>query len=125
MKEINKLADIANELDKQGLTQYADIITDVMRRIAQFNQKEDTLPENLNEQYNENVLKQTFMEKYHLFFQIVNTAKDAHYQKNIDMNLLQGLYDEMVHISSNYLKNDPDVFNRMKFVVTTKQGLLK
>lgn len=126
MKELNRLAVIANELDEQGLTQVADIVTDVMRRIAQSTPQEvvDMAP-SLNSvgQYDENAWKQAFTDKYHRFVQLANGAKDVHAPKDINPALAQGLYNEMVYMASNYLKDDPDVFNVMKWVAPTYKGL--
>lgn len=126
MKELNKLAAIADELDEQGLTQAADIITDVMRRIAQSTHQDVVnMAPSLNSvgQYDENAWKQAFADKYHRFVQLANSAKDAHASKDINPTLVQGLYNEMVYMASNYLKDDPDVFNAMKWVAPTYKGL--
>jgi len=126
MKELNRLAVIADELDEQGLTQAADIVTDVMRRIAQSTPQEvvDMAPSfNSVGQYDENAWKQAFIDKYHRFVQLANEAKDVHAPKDINPALAQGLYNEMVYMASNYLKDDPDVFNVMKWVAPTYKGL--
>lgn len=126
MKELNRLAVIADELDEQGLIQAADIITDVMRRISQSTPQEvvDMAP-SLNSvgQYDENAWKQAFTDKYHRFVQLANSARDAHTPKDINPTLVQGLYDEMMYMASNYLKDDSDVFNAMKWVAPTYKGL--
>lgn len=125
MNELNRLAAIADEFDEQGLTQYADVITDVMRRIAQAAPQDVDMTPSLNSvgQYDEDVWKQAFTDRYHRFVQLANSAKDVHAPKNINTSFVQGLYDEMVYMASNYLKDDPEVFNAMKWVATTRQGL--
>lgn len=125
MNELTRLAAIADEFDEQGLTRYADVITDVMRRISQAASQEVDMTPSINSvgQYDEDVWKKAFTDRYHRFVQIANSAKDVHASKNIDPSFAQGLYDEMMYMASNYLKNDPEVFNAMKWVTTTKQGL--
>jgi len=125
MNELNRLAVIADEFDEQGLTQYADVITDVMRRIAQAAPQSANMTPTLNSigQYDENVWKQAFADRYNRFVQLANSAKDVHAPKNINPSFAQGLYDEMMYMASNYLKNDPEVFNAMKWAAITKQGL--
>lgn len=129
MQALNRLFVIASELDEHGLTQAADVVTDVMKRIAQQT-PEDVLQmaPSLNSvgQYEENAWKQAFGEKYQRFQRLVEVAKDKRTSMDsANAAVAQGLYDEMIYMASNYLKNDPDVFQIMKWVAANYQGLFE
>ena len=122
MNALNKLAAIADELDKIGDYNTASDVTDVMRRIAQ--QMPAQTPPVQTGQFDESAWKQTFGDKYKQFVQMVSAAKDDQTPMTpANPAAMQGLYDEMVYIASNYLKDDPEIFKIMKWVVHAKQGL--
>ena len=129
MNALNRLSVIADELDEHGLAKAADIITDVMRRVAQQTPQEvmDMAPSlNTVGQYDENAWRQAFSDKYRRFIQLVQTAKDDQTpMEKANPAQAQGLYDEMMYMASNYLKDDPEVFQAMNWVVPTYKGLFE
>jgi len=127
MNALNRLAAIASELDEHGLYKAADVVTDVMQRISrQTPQEVIAMAPSMNTvgQYDESAWRQAFSDKYQRFTQMVQTARDDKTPMNtVNPTLARGLYDEMMYIASNYLKNDPEIFNIMKWVVPTYKGV--
>ena len=126
MKALNRLAIIAAELDEHGMYKAADIVTDVISRIAQQTPQEvvDMAPSmNSVGQYDENAWRQAFSDKYKRFAQIIEAVKDSQTPMDgVNPQVAKGLYDEMMYMASNYLKNDTEVFNIMKWVVQAYKG---
>jgi hypothetical protein len=109
MNILFKLANIANEFDEKGFFREADDITNVMNKIAQQN-------------LNKITLKQNFNYKYNLFKQLIDDIQNKNIQSD-NQNQIKQLYNELMLIASNYLNEDQDVFNAMKWVVTTYKGI--
>lgn len=127
MNALNRLAVIADEFDEHGLVQAANIVTDVMRRVAQQTPDEVMqMAPSLNSvgKYDQNAWRQSFSDKYKRFVQLVESAKNTSTSMDsANPQVAQGLYDEMMYMASNYLKDDPEVFQAMKWVVPTYKGL--
>jgi Mlc titration factor MtfA (ptsG expression regulator) len=127
MQALNRLFVIASELDEHGMTHAADVVTDVMKRIAQQTPEEVLqMAPSLHSvgKYEENAWKQAFGEKYQRFQRLVEVAKDKRTSMDgANAANAQGLHDEMMYMASNYLKDDPDVFQIMKWVATNYKGL--
>lgn len=129
MKTLKRLAKLADDLDNMGMYPEADVITDVVTRVAQ-----QTPPELLNMDarssthgnYDLTAWRQAFMDKYKKFQEMMNIAKDDQTPMDaINPAGIQSLYNEMMYLAGNYLSNDPAIFNIMKNVVMEYKGIFE
>lgn len=116
MNPLKELSKIADRLDELGYVKEADNITQVMIRLSQ--QHSDAAID--IKQW-----KEIFQNKYNAFVALIEEAKSPQNLKPANPNDIESLYQDLMSIAANYLQNDADVFQAMKWVMTAYQGYFK
>ena len=116
MNHLKELSKIADRLDELGYVKEADSITQVMVRLSQ---------QQTNVEMDIKHWKEIFHNKYNAFVVLIEEAKSPQNLKPANPNDIESLYQDLMSIASNYLQNDADVFQAMKWVMTAYQGYFK